>query len=241
MAFGFQSFTEDGTLQIDETTPCLQLRQKGQLTVASGTNTAHITANLTYSGGSTPLVALRVPPERQAYATMTGAKLSGGTWTFKIAMENWSGLQGTYIVDYYIFDRPNTRDSWGLAIYDASGNLTYSSAQQAMLVETRSPTYNSSRQGWVVDDSRTYALALCSGYGYREQEHEISNPSGPPTYYWTWEQNLTMGTNVLGGYRIDLISTNGGDGFAPAYSDYEMYGDFAEGSANFLLVDVTGM
>ena len=248
MAFGFVVYTDDQTIQIDDTVACLSLATKLTVTLNNGEDSnVFMTGTFSYVG-EFPVVAFSCPTENNARAAIFGATKVGNTWTFKIGMDNSrpSPAIRLYQCEIFIFDRPTASGTGsGIAIYDAAGKVTFSTERRPMKVESSPGTFNNLTGETTFGNSKKYALALTTGVGIREQEHEIdSNSDGVPEYFWTWEAQATMGYTFPGGYFVAYSSIDGGNGQAPAnFTDvYDMgdTGGLFSGAGGLLVLDVTG-
>jgi hypothetical protein len=173
MTVGFQAFTDTGLVQIDGTTPNYALRQKFDVTTASGNmNGSKSNAGTMYYytapvatftiAAVQPLIALY---SATAFATILQClNNNNGTWTVKI----WSSAVAT--VSVYIFDQAPaaapTGPGYGLQVFDQNAVLIFDSRQRiARVIDTQSGNINNAGPGWgqwAQVDTRTYSWSYPS-------------------------------------------------------------------------------
>jgi hypothetical protein len=183
MSAGLQVYNTGGVLQIDENYFCMSLRAKATVTT-SGHYTgvpAFSYVDISYTGFR-PMVALRCT---SAYASVIRVSNSGTSWTFRIAVNSFSATS----VTYYIFDRPAVVASGaGLEVYDASGNLTYSTAQAIAKLTLGAPGAYTLP---TLSSSLTYAGVAAGSL----DALEVDNGDGTSTTYYT----LSRACKAVGG------------------------------------------
>lgn len=125
---GFQSFTADGTLQFDADLTSYGYRHKGTATAQKVTysNYPYMEVTVTVTAATYPLVFIRGErPVHLLYVTQ-----SGTTWTFKyLTVDTFFDNTSSLDFDYYAFDRMATGGTYGLELYNAAGQLTFTSNQ----------------------------------------------------------------------------------------------------------------
>lgn len=125
---GFQSFTADGALQFDANLTSYGYRQKGSATAQKViySNAPYMEVAVTVAAATYPLVFIRGErPVHLLYVTQ-----SGGNWTFRyLTTDSFSDNTSSFSFDYYVFDRMATGGTYGLELYNAAGQLTFTSNQ----------------------------------------------------------------------------------------------------------------
>lgn len=124
----FQSFTADGTLQFDADLMSYGFRHKGSATAQKVTysNYPYMEVAVTVTAATYPLVFLRGErPAHLLYVTR-----SGSSWTFRyLTIDSFWDNTSSYTFDYFVFDRMTTGGTYGLELYNAAGELTFTSNQ----------------------------------------------------------------------------------------------------------------
>lgn len=118
MPVGFENFNDSGSMQLSANLRNPVLRASGTHTTVAGTQIISYTRA---ASGDSPLLA--VAPASGSLRYM-GTNFSGLTqnWHF----EYFNGAVGDSI-PYYVFDKPPAPSgNFGIELYDAAGNLTYS-------------------------------------------------------------------------------------------------------------------
>lgn len=136
MAFGLFFDNIHSRRQIDDRTPTISLISKGTGTASSGVmgSSTTRTATLSFSGRTAPMIAVGVdkPGQGDKGFQVLSATLSGGTWTYEIAI--WHQYGTDFGFRWYLFDVPfgTALPSFGFALWDEQGRLTASSNMTPM-------------------------------------------------------------------------------------------------------------
>ncbi len=211
MPAGWQSFTDSGLVQLDQDTKNYQL-------VASGSGTFSSTVPMEGGGGySTVVVTNAVAPLLAITASVHSVRhiyISGSTWTFYIS----GGASESF--DYYVFDHSSTLiETFGLAIYDASGVLTFQSGGKPMrIVGVGAGTYTGGRD---------YA-AVCLAFRTRMEAEESEDVPGDYLFRYV-AYGPAQSSNVFSGGEVD-VSVGDTTGAPSTWDD---------SPPSFLVVDVT--
>lgn len=134
---GFQLFGSNGNIQLDIANKPLVLAQKGTILVTDGSRPSGYsgpipsigyTATLAYANSATthPILVLQCS---QAYiGIMSGARDASGTYNWGLKGVDPTGATTSWTVNYWVFDAITMSETHsGLNLYDASGNVIYSS------------------------------------------------------------------------------------------------------------------
>jgi len=170
MPAGVEIINQNNHIVIDGKFRNYALKQRGF--VSCGTFFAGANARACYAGNVSvsncvaPIVAFRC-----AYnCFVTLASISGTTWTFRFAINSYHGEYGAgYIVggqvEYFVFDLlPAPDEDSGLAVYNESGQLVFSSTHNHMRVLEVLTGDMPSTLFWTPLQSKTYTgkkPALC--------------------------------------------------------------------------------
>jgi len=131
MAYGFEVLNSSGHTVIDSTYSCLH---------TTGTSTSNYTSSQSWATGSTtqtPFVTVYIhtiscQKDDFIFVNITGSNwcsggfFSSGVKTFYSSMASFS---------YFKAQKPSTATGYGLATYDASGNLLYSANQDLVSIK----------------------------------------------------------------------------------------------------------
>jgi hypothetical protein len=248
MTAGFESINDAGTYQITDSYPNVQFKSKATVTMSS---TTYVTGGPSFgdisfyyydvvvTGAIYPVVALASTD----FVSLTKLTISGTTWTYRIA----SAVAAT--ITYYVFDRAPTTANYGLEIYDASGNLTFSSASKNMDMKSYLSSFTyytpSGAAAYYASDitmtsGRTYAI-VPGPSGNQYMSIGVSTPGknpGDPVIYngstWGYFGGTKVVSNVIT-HRSDAINYHyTSDSIDPGVGININYG-------NILVVDVTGL
>jgi hypothetical protein len=172
MAVGLEIYDASGVLQVSSTMFGFFCRKSGTVTstarVNGNTNPSSLSISIT--GYTRPIIAF------QTTATVAFSGLSGSTMTFAS-----SAAIGT-VVQYYIFDISSAMTSApgaGLQVYDATGNLVFTSAQYPMQILARITTTT----GTVTFAGSSLAFAPLNYAGARNHGSPLCYDSGGPAIY----------------------------------------------------------
>lgn len=133
MAFGLFFDNNNLRRQLDADVPTLSLISKGTGTaatdiIAGGSGTAKY-ATLTFAGRTAPMLSVGVdkPSLGEKLVQIVSSSLSGGTWTFKVAV--WHQYGTDFAFRWHLFDVPygSSLHGFGFAFWDTSGRLTVNS------------------------------------------------------------------------------------------------------------------
>lgn len=186
MTFGFKSFNDAGTLQIDDTYKNLQLRSKSSVNTGSlGGSLGNIsygsfTLDLTYP----PVIAFQDSTGITCNNGISSTYLGGGVTRYTIGLMVLKPNTTNYNVNYFVFGPPQTEAEAplppiGLVTRDTSGTVVYRSDQKYFnivdVVSLASPTgtsgssstntYASGRNFAVVTSSfATFATYVLNAY-----------------------------------------------------------------------------
>lgn len=138
MAFGLLVENEYGRLQIDDQHQVVSLMLKGTA-VADGNVMGSSTTRLytlTVTGRTAPLLAVGVdkPASGEKLCQVLSAVPTGSTWTFTILVWHQHGTDFGF--RWYVYDVPlgTTVPSYGLAIWNAAGQLVFNSDHPPMRI-----------------------------------------------------------------------------------------------------------
>jgi hypothetical protein len=122
MPVGFQVFKSNGTVQIDDQYRCMSLVEKRVVNIAAGsTSPTHYAVSAT---GNNVLVACRTQSLQVSTWTVSN---TGTSWTTNFLFLSDSGTVGEDVI-FYIFSEPEpTPVTFGLEVYNAAGQLCFSS------------------------------------------------------------------------------------------------------------------
>ena len=163
MAFGMELYAADGTLQADCNLLSYFCRKSGSGTVTStasapltygNTVPATMTVPISGMGYTYPLVAISCP----GYQVARGMNTYGGDYRY--ATDAPVGTSFTYYVFEYSADLPSS--TYGIELYDASGNITFSSNFHPLQV------LDILTSGSVTHTGKTLAVGLPQLGGYRQ-------------------------------------------------------------------------
>jgi hypothetical protein len=253
MAVGFQSISNSGTYQITDAYINIQLKTKSTITMSA----------TTYDGGTqdygevlfyyydvvitnaiSPMIAINCTD----FVSVIKLDISGSTWTYRLAAAT------AVTLTYYVLDKGVTSTNFGLAIYDSTGALSFSSADKNLDIKayiTGLTQYTD--QPGTVSETRWYegSITLTAGRTYAfipgpsgAQINTVTistpgkNPGDPPTYSASsskWYGGAKVNNEVISyksnGVLYYYISGITSDlGFEMLYQ-----------VGNILVVDVTGL
>lgn len=253
MPVGFQSLSSSGTFQITDSYFNLQLKTKATVTMTA----------TTYDGGTqdygevlfyyydiviTNAVAPMIALSCTNYISVINLTISGSTWTYRVA----AGTGVTFT--YYVLDRGVTSTNFGLAIYDSSGNLSFSSADKNIDIKafiTGLTQYTD--QPGTIYETRWYegSITLSAGRTYAfipgpsgAQVNTVTistpgkNPGDPPTYSASshkWYGGCRINSNVID-YKSNAIYYYLIQGLSSDLGFEMLYQ-----VGNILVIDVTGL
>lgn len=164
MAYGLELINDLGSLSITEKYRNPILAQSGNMTtqtLSNGTNFSSY-AEVSYTRNSLaelPILAIR-PSGATALLGIADSDTLTWTWIF------YSTLAAGQSIPYWLFadEEPVDADSWGMHIFDASGNRIYSTAEKPMrMIDLNTPTVPNTSIGsvsYTYTAGRTYAAAL---------------------------------------------------------------------------------
>ncbi len=215
MPVGWQTVTDSGVVQLDQDTKCYQL-------VAKGSGTFSSTVPMAGGGGYATVVVTNVVAPLVAIGYGSGIcahavrkiHVSGTTWTYY-----FSGVFGDSF-DYYVFDHSTTLiETFGLAIYDSAGVLTYQSGGKPLRIVGMGPgTYTS---------GRTYAAVALE---FRTKFEAVEDEDNPGDYFFSYTAyGPYQDANVFS--NADIGVSGGTTTGAPSTWD--------NSASPFLVVDVT--
>lgn len=127
MPVGFQCFTDNGTVQIDENFVCSSFRLGGTITATLGWDyPPNRYYDIVVTSATFPMIALT---SASAYVTIAGISVSGTTWTFRVLV-----VGGDYTFQYYVYDKPvaPTGPGFGFQVFKPDGDLVWDSNQSVM-------------------------------------------------------------------------------------------------------------
>lgn len=145
---GLTIYNDSGTLQIDEDYKNLSLVEKPIVNAVGGSGL--ISINYT---GVRPVVAVG----HTTFVAFVYATVSGTSWTFYFM---GGGAAGTPI-QFYIFDDPKTAPTFGLEVYNAAGQLSFSFGAPPLRIVSIHPNLNPTvTQSFSLSAGKTYATVL---------------------------------------------------------------------------------
>ncbi|CAG9184326.1 hypothetical protein CURE108131_25190 [Cupriavidus respiraculi] len=227
MTWEFRVVNDWGTVQIDDTYANLALKH-AQTYQTGPPASQYYGSDLTFSfAGATPFFAYRCTA---GYATVFSIHESGGVWTVRMRCSAGVGTP----ITVYVFDRPIvSAGGWGFDVFDAAGNLTFSSGYKYMrVVDWVSPAATNPPADYALDPSRIYAV--CQG-SFAYSQYWVS--PAPPTDPNARGDVITeiCGAVFLGSVlRLGTYEEN-------VVMNQPFYQGFAGGSAQYLIIDVTGL
>lgn len=183
-----------------------------QSTTQPGTGTVHSsngssTYTITWAGDI--IVAVAVP--FLGYACLLSMTQSGSTWTIKAfcsaGASNSLGFDTQITADVYVWGRPTSTSGWGLAIYDASGNLTGDLSRPPLSFKERVSFTSSSSSDTQTITSYSKLAVIGSP---RLSQFTSSNVGGSTPWLnrewmgaWTWASGQLGRSFVLSQYTRD--------------------------------------
>lgn len=217
---GFQTFTAEGVLQFDADLISYGYRGKGAATARKVvySDYPYMEVAITVTAATYPLVFIRGErPAHLMYVTQ-----SGTTWSFHyLTTDSFSDNTSSFVFDYYLFDRMTTGGTYGLELYNAAGQLTFTSNQPPLklLHVGMAPT----SAGFVSIPAmvgRVCAAALSVGrvkwesvnynghYGYAETIKVLSNgvEVGFMEEWWVLDDYADVAEGGQGGASMILVA-----------------------------------
>ena len=245
MTHGIVCTNDAGQIQFNTEFPNLCYVAKG--TISSLTVDTWATGNkikygtFTYSGGSTPIIVLRIPSSASGKLVggVVKASVSLGVTTFTVAIAG-DDVPSISSIDWYIFDRLTAIDPHGIACWDAAGALTFASGSELILIKdalqlASAPLVLPSGANTSFPTGNTYGMSGMCTFTVRD-EGPILGPA-------LWKGYIIGGENRPGGGQISAVANCTTTGistiFPPAGSIFD--GAANVGGSSQLIVDVTGL
>jgi len=188
MPSGMQIFNSTGQIVADVTSPTLALRNKYTMTIPAGTGLVRSSTMLEVPNTELPFFAIRPNSANRPTFILSNVPKVGTPTTRQIIVSTCepmdfedqnpptvSSQQTSYTVTLYYFDRPQVSGTYGLQLFDASGNCTFDSAGKfARVFAAGVGSYNlgGSQIGAVAANlTSRYRIAQVGGVGWREGQY----------------------------------------------------------------------
>lgn len=163
MPTGLQVLNDSGDIVIDEEYRSFALKSSGSATMGStdiGGTAAIYTVDITVTNCTTPMLALKAAN----YVSVLGVNVSGSTYTWTV-----SSNVASFSFDWWCFDVAAVpADTFGLAVYNAAGELVFHSSSKAMRVVRSDDAGTGGTSGIALTSGRTYAVIQGSN-GFRNR------------------------------------------------------------------------
>jgi hypothetical protein len=227
MPAGFQLVNAHGMVQVDESYVNLALVAKGVVSIpAGGIGGIHAAPQIHYPGIS-PILCIRPV---NTYAFIRRVMKSGSTYSYVINGGFAGAMNGSPLAEtfsWYIFDRMSQvpASNSGLQVFNASGELTFSSNSRPMRVVTAGQIPNAPLRTTpaVVNAGKYGVYAACMTQGRMDGQAMINN----------------QGAMFKEGIKID---SNGAVTVAAFDFMTSVYGlATSDSGGQILLVDVSGL
>lgn len=203
MPAGLTVINDNGRYQIDENSFCWTVIHNSLLDSEAGSNSGsftRVTKTFTWSGPQDTVFALYVPAGAGVYSDFVGnfhnLSWSGGVWTIEIVIGRDLAIGGSTFditglgIRWFALNRPATPATFGLNVYDAAGNLQFTSHVRSKAPVT--PTGNPAH--------KFASLAARAGYTHEFDVYDVSGPGG--IEWWTDEVTRLPGYRSNGGNVI---------------------------------------
>jgi hypothetical protein len=227
---GFQAYTADGKLQFDADLISYGFTGKGNATAVRTviSNYPYMIATVNVTSAIYPLIFLR--GDRPFH--LLSVSKSSSSWEFRYSVPPDGAA--SFVFDYYVFDKMGIGGSYGLELYNASGQLTFTANQSPLhlIYVGMAPGTNWTHSGSTTTISvpamtgRTCAVMLS---GARVHSEEISG-------------------NGIGGYLESIKPLSNGVEVS-WFEEWFVFADSVVGNASYpqggqsmiLVADVTGL
>jgi hypothetical protein len=200
MPVGFQAINDSGVYQIDDTYKNLQLITKASVTAMTQVNTGILYSGLTQywyydivvTSATNPVVALN--GNATQWLIIGAVNISGGTWTFRV----YSNADVDFT--YYVFDVPTVSGTVGLEVYNASGQLQFTSGRYPFRVQQGVTTVAADGDKvTTLTSGRTYAIATIYPGRAAVSGFEVGDPKIPTPSY-------CMQQHYIGGFKLNGVT-----------------------------------
>lgn len=172
MPVGLQVKNDDGDIQIDENYRNFAVKSTGTAqidNVSIGGTFPIYTAKVTATNCTSPMLAIR---STASYVSVIGTEVNTSTYTFVIG-SNTSSTQ----FNYWVFDTAVLPiETIGFEVYNADGELVFSSNSEAMRITTSYDAGDGGTTGNTLASGKTYAV-IQGANGYRERNFFRPLPS----------------------------------------------------------------
>ena len=217
MAYGFEVYNNNGQLVLNNEYAAMFLKESGTVSVTTQNNTdidVYYTGTKVVTGCDKPLVAIRD-------GVIWNISFSSGTLTFEVLRK------GSGTATYYVFDENvTTTDTYGLEVFDSSGNTIYHSSLKPLKPVG---VLNTSGGSVSLSSSRSYAAAFL---GLKTRERGFPDPDPRAEYFQTTITNVSFtSTSVTTGSNISIAEADEGVG---SY-------DNTSADHDILIIDVTNI